>query len=94
MFFCNMDARRRMREELSKIPGILVSSSIPNNLESNAAGADKGGADVYKRQCLISADDFEIHVSQRAIFSRGIRPFAGEIYGDQTDRSGYGWNAA
>ena len=44
MFFCDMDARKRMREELSKIPGILVSSSIPNNLEINAEGADKGGA--------------------------------------------------
>ena len=39
-----MDARKRMREELSKLPGILVSSSIPNNLEINAEGADKGGA--------------------------------------------------
>lgn len=44
MFFRDMDARKRMREELSKLPGILVSSSIPNNLEINAEGADKGGA--------------------------------------------------
>ena len=44
MFFTDMEARKRMRTELEKIPGILVSSSIPNNLEINAAGADKGGA--------------------------------------------------
>ena len=44
MFFTDMEARKRMRAELEKIPGILVSSSIPNNLEINAAGADKGGA--------------------------------------------------
>ena len=36
--------KERVREELSKLPGILVSSSIPNNLEINAEGADKGGA--------------------------------------------------
>ena len=46
------------------------------------------------RCCLFSAYDFEIRVSQGATFSGCIRPFTGEIYGDQTDRSGYGWNAA
>lgn len=44
MYFPSMDARSRMRKVLSEIPGIFVSSSIPNNLEINAAGADKGGA--------------------------------------------------
>ena len=44
MFFTDMDAKKRMREALAKVPDILVSSSIPNNLEINAAGADKGGA--------------------------------------------------
>lgn len=44
MYFTNMDARSRMRERLAEIPEIFVSSSIPNNLEINAAGADKGGA--------------------------------------------------
>ena len=44
LFFTDMEARKKMRSELMKIPGILVSSSIPNNLEINAAGADKGGA--------------------------------------------------
>ena len=33
-----------MRVSLGQIPGILVTSSIPNNLEINAAGADKGSA--------------------------------------------------
>ena len=33
-----------MREVLAKEPDILVSSSLPNNLEINAAGADKGSA--------------------------------------------------
>mgnify|MGYP002249290137 CR=1 FL=1 len=42
MFFTDMEARKRMRVSLGQIPGILVTSSIPNNLEINAAGADKG----------------------------------------------------
>ena len=33
-----------MRQKLALIPGILVSSSIGNNLEINAEGADKGSA--------------------------------------------------
>ncbi len=44
LYFADMDARARMRETLKGIKGILVSSSIPNNLEINAEGADKGGA--------------------------------------------------
>lgn len=44
MFFRNMEAKERMRRTLALVPGILVSSSIPGNLEINAAGADKGGA--------------------------------------------------
>lgn len=44
MYFLDMDAKQRMRETLAAVPGILVSSSIPNNLEINAAGADKGSA--------------------------------------------------
>lgn len=44
MYFLDMDAKQRMREALAAVPGILVSSSIPNNLEINAAGADKGSA--------------------------------------------------
>lgn len=43
-FFVDMDAKERMRETLKTVGGILVTSSIPNNLEINAAGADKGGA--------------------------------------------------
>ena len=44
LFFVNEDARVRMRRVLAEIPGIIVTSSLPNNLEINAAGADKGGA--------------------------------------------------
>jgi len=44
MYFVDMEARKRMRETLSAFPELFVTSSIPNNLEINAAGADKGGA--------------------------------------------------
>lgn len=44
MFFTDMEAKKRMRKALEAVPGILVCSSLPNNLEINAAGADKGGA--------------------------------------------------
>lgn len=44
LFFVDAEARKRMRELLSGVSGIVVSSAISNNLEINAAGADKGGA--------------------------------------------------
>lgn len=44
LFFVNMEDKERMRQKLKEVEGILVSSSIPNNLEINADGADKGGA--------------------------------------------------
>lgn len=44
MYFLHMEDKEQMRRQLKEIPGILVSSSIPNNLEINAAGADKGSA--------------------------------------------------
>lgn len=44
LFFANMDEKEKFRLELKAVEGILVSSSIPNNLEINAQGADKGGA--------------------------------------------------
>ena len=44
LFFRSEEARQRMRDALANVPGILVTSSIPNNLEINAKGADKGGA--------------------------------------------------
>lgn len=44
LFFVKEEARVRMRNVLADIPGILVSSSLSNNLEINAAGADKGNA--------------------------------------------------
>lgn len=44
LFFVTEDARVRMRSVLADISEVIVSSSLPNNLEINAAGADKGGA--------------------------------------------------
>ena len=44
LFFADMEARVRMRAKLAEIPGILVTSSLVNNLEINACGADKGTA--------------------------------------------------
>lgn len=44
LFFVTQEARTRMRDTLAAVPGILVSSSLVNNLEINAVGADKGGA--------------------------------------------------
>lgn len=44
LFFVTEEARVRMRKILAGIPGIVVSSSLSNNLEINAIGADKGGA--------------------------------------------------
>ena len=44
LFFVEEEARIRMRKALAEIPGIFVTSSLSNNLEVNAVGADKGGA--------------------------------------------------
>ena len=85
MFFCDMDARKRMREELSKIPGILVSSSIPNNLEINAEGADKGGALIrlaarlgIDREATMSFGDGENDLSMIRIAGIGVAMENGE----------------
>ena len=52
MFFVDMEARARMRAQLSEVPGILVTSSLPNNLEINAYGADKGTALLWLAEYL------------------------------------------
>ena len=85
MFFCDMDARKRMREELSKIPGILVSSSIPNNLEINAEGADKGGALIrlaarlgIDREATMSFGDGENDLSMIRMAGIGVAMENGE----------------
>ncbi len=44
LFFPDMEGRARLRAELDKRDDILVTSSIPNNLEINAPGATKGEA--------------------------------------------------
>ena len=43
MFFKTPQDKRDVREALKGVKDIIVSSSLPNNLEVNAAGATKGG---------------------------------------------------
>lgn len=52
LFFTDMEARTKMRAILAEIPDIIVSSAIPNNLEINAAGADKGSALMHLAELL------------------------------------------
>lgn len=52
MFFPDLNARSRMRERLREVPGIVVASSLTNNLEINARGADKGSALLRLAACL------------------------------------------
>ena len=52
LFFVDMEARARMRSILSAITEIVVSSAIPNNLEINAVGADKGNALIRLAELL------------------------------------------
>jgi Cof subfamily protein (haloacid dehalogenase superfamily) len=47
LFFPDMEGRARLRTDLDKWDNILVTSSIPNNLEINALGASKGEA-IYR----------------------------------------------
>lgn len=47
LFFPDMEGRARLRADLDKWDNILVTSSIPNNLEINALGASKGEA-IYR----------------------------------------------
>lgn len=44
LFFSDMEEREKLRAELKKRDDILVTSSMPNNLEINAPGATKGEA--------------------------------------------------
>lgn len=44
MFFASQEKREQVRKELNKIPNILVTSSLANNLEINAATCNKGNA--------------------------------------------------
>lgn len=52
LFFLNTDARSRMRECLERIPELSLTSSMPENLEINAAGASKGDALAYLAEYL------------------------------------------
>ena len=44
LFFSDMEERARVRAQLEKRPDILVTSSLPNNLEINSPEATKGAA--------------------------------------------------
>ena len=79
LYFADMDARARMRETLKGIKGILVSSSIPNNLEINAEGADKGSALLrlaellhIKREETMAFGDGENDISMIAMAGIGV----------------------
>lgn len=43
LFFPDVEERAKARKVLERIEGILITSSMPNNLEINAPGATKGG---------------------------------------------------
>lgn len=44
LYFMNMDDREAMWQRLSRIPEIVLCSSVSNNIEINAAGVNKGRA--------------------------------------------------
>lgn len=44
IYLSNLEEREVLREEISSIEGIIISSSLCNNLEINAQGATKGNA--------------------------------------------------
>lgn len=85
MFFRDQDARERMRRTLKEVPGILVSSSIPTNLEINAAGADKGSALLrlaaylgLRREMTMGFGDGENDISMMAAAGIGVAMKNGE----------------
>lgn len=55
LFFPDMEGRAKLRAELNKQDDILVTSSIPNNLEINALGASKGEA-LHRLADLLGID--------------------------------------
>lgn len=52
MFFGDMKIKEMVREELKNIQGIIVTSSMNNNLEINAANATKGNGILELAKCL------------------------------------------
>lgn len=44
MYFASLEEKQIIREKLKQVPGILVTSSVHNNLEINGCGAEKGSA--------------------------------------------------
>lgn len=62
---CDRETKQKVRRELAGIQGILVTSSMPNNLEINGEGASKGNA------IRILAGRLGIPVSQTMAFGDG-----------------------
>lgn len=52
LFFTDMKERENVRNVLKETSGILVTSSMPNNLEINAEGADKGSGILHLAKYL------------------------------------------
>ena len=79
LFFPDLEARANLREQLSKMPGILVTSSLPNNLEINAIGADKGTALLclaehlkMKREEIMALGDGENDITMIRMAGLGV----------------------
>ena len=62
---CDRETKQRVRRELAEIEGLVVTSSMPNNLEINGEGATKGDA------IRLLADRLKIPVSQTMAFGDG-----------------------
>lgn len=52
VFLADLSDRDMIEKELSEIPGLIVTSSMPNNIEINAEGATKGGALLWLAEYL------------------------------------------
>ena len=79
LFFPDMEARANLRKQLAEIPGILVTSSLPNNLEINALGADKGTALLHladhlklKKEEIMALGDGENDITMIRMAGLGV----------------------
>lgn len=78
MFFSEEETRIIMRKKLTEISGILVTSSLPNNLEINYEGAAKGEAILRLSRIL------ELNPSQTMAFGDGENDY------DMIEKAGFG----
>lgn len=65
LFFSSQQERSLVRARLMEIPDIIISSSLPNNLEINASGATKGAG------ILRLADHLGLSIKQTMAFGDG-----------------------